>query len=233
MRKLLEKVGSIIKGREYHIDENLTTGDLLGVFLERGSMLIRGTFRGLRMKKKGKFLFIGKRVKIKCPRNISIGNGATISDGCIINAMSKDGIYIGKDFTLGANSIIDCTGLMRELGESLEIGNNVGISPSFTMFVRGKVKIGDDTIIGPNVTIVAENHNANDVEKEIRKQGTRRGGIIIGDNCWIGAGVTILDGVEIGNGSIVAAGAVVNKNVEEYTIVGGVPAKMLKARRTV
>lgn len=230
MRKLLEKVGSKIKGREYHIDENLTTGDLLGVFFERGSMLIRGTFRGLRMKKKGKFLFIGKRVKIKCPRKISIGSGATIADGCIINAMSKDGVTIGKDFTLGANSIIDCTGLMRELGESIEIGNNVGISPNFTVFVRGGVKIGSNTIIGPNVTVIAENHIAVDIDKEIRKQGTSRKGISIGENCWIGAGVTILDGVTIGDGAIVAAGAVVNRDVEPLSIVGGVPAKILKMR---
>ena len=230
MRKLLEKAAGKIKGRDYHIDEKLTTGDLLGVFFERGGMLIRGAFRGLRMKKKGKFLFIGKRVKIKCPRKISIGSGATIADGCIINAMSKDGIAIGKDFTLGADSIIDCTGLMRELGESLVIGDNVGISPRFTVFVRGKVSIGSDTIIGPNVTIVAENHIADEVEKEIRKQGTKRVGIKIGSNCWIGAGVTILDGVEIGDGAIVAAGAVVNKNVEAYTVVGGVPAKLIKSR---
>lgn len=231
MRRLLEIAATKIKGREYHIDENLSTRELLGVFSERTSMLVRGLFRGFRMKKRGKFLFIGKRVKIKSPGKISIGNGATIADGCIINAMSKDGITIGKEFTLGANSIIDCTGLMRELGESLVIGNNVGISPNFTAFVRGKVSIGNDTIIGPNVTIVAENHIADDVNVAIRKQGTKRAGVSIGDNCWIGAKVTILDGVEIGTGAIVAAGAVVNNNVDPYTVVGGVPVKVLKSRK--
>lgn len=231
MRRLLEKVGSKIKGREYHIDENLSTGDLLGFFSERAGMLIRGALRGLRMEKKGKFLFIGKRVKIKCPRKISIGSGATIADGCIINAMSANGITIGKSFTLGANSIIDCTGLMSELGDALVIGDNVGISPRFTVFVRGRVSIGNDTIIGPNVTVVAENHVADDADTPIRKQGTRRAGVTIGDNCWIGAGATILDGVEIGSGAIVAAGAVVNKNVDPFTIVGGVPAKIIKSRK--
>ena len=107
MRKLLEKVGSKIKGREYHIDDHLTTIDLLCFFAERMMMLLRGFFCGLRLKKKGKFLFVGKRVRIKYPGKISVGNGATISDGCIINAMSRKGITIGKNFTLGANSIIE------------------------------------------------------------------------------------------------------------------------------
>ncbi len=61
-------------------------------------------------------------------------------------------------------------------------------------------------------------------------QGLNKKGIKIGDNVWIGAGCTILDGVEIGTGSVVAAGSVVTKSVESYTIVAGVPAKVIKKR---
>lgn len=230
MRKAIEKIAGKIKGRDYRIDDDISVGELIGVVNERFRMLVRGALRGLRLKKKGRFLFLGKHVVIKSPRKLSIGNGATVHDGCTINAMSRGGITIGREFTLGQNGVINCTGVIKELGESLEIGDNVGISPNFMLFVRGKVKIGSNTIIGPNVTIVAENHVTEDINTPIRKQGITRKGISIGENCWIGAGATILDGVSVGDGAVVAAGAVVNKDVEPLTVVGGVPAKIIKTR---
>ena len=143
---------------------------------------------------------------------------------------NSGGIKIGNNFSLGQNSIIECTGVIRELGESLVIGDNVGISANAFISVRGKVKIGDSTIFGPGVSLFSENHIFEDKSTPIYLQGATRKGIEIGKDCWIGANATILDGVKIGNGCIVAAGAVVNHDVPSYTIVGGVPAKTIKNR---
>lgn len=228
MRKFIEKLIKKAKGTNYQIDDNLSAGQMLGILAERGAMTFRGVFS--RINKQGFPIFIGKHVKIRCPQSITIGRGSTIHDNCYINAISKSGINIGKSFSLGNNSIIDCTGVLKNLGDGLTIGDHVGISPRFTLFVRGKVDIGSDTIIGPCVTIIAENHIHNDMEALIRKQGTDRKGVSIGKNCWIGANVTILDGVSIGDGAIVAAGAVVNKDISPMTIMGGVPARLLKFR---
>lgn len=153
-----------------------------------------------------------------------------IEDYVFINALSKSGVRIGKNVSIGRNSIIECTGVIRELGEGLEIGDNVGISPNAFFAVRGKVEIGENTIFGPGVSIHAENHLFNDLCKPIRTQGSSRKGITIGKDCWIGSKVIILDGVKIGDGCIVAAGAVVNDNVPDYAIVGGIPAKIIKYR---
>ena len=77
----------------------------------------------------------------------------------------------------------------------------------------------------------SENHNYSNTEIPIRLQGVNRSGIIIGDDCWIGAKATILDGARIGNGCIVAAGAVVTKGeYPDYSILGGVPAKIISSR---
>ena len=94
--------------------------------------------------------------------------------------------------------------------------------------VRGSVIIGNDVIIGPNTSIFSENHNFKNKSILIRKQGVTRKGVTIEDNVWVGAGVVILDGVKIGKGSVISAGSVVNKNVDNYTVVGGIPARLIK-----
>lgn len=230
MKTMVEKIISGIRHTEYHVDSNISSGELIGVLWDRFFMAFRGTFRKIGMKNSGRLLFLGKRVTIRGKKNIEVGNGVTIQDNCMINAVCKGRVKIGNTCTIGKNAIIDCTGVLEELGESLVIGDNVGISPNFTVFVRGKVEIGNDTIIGPGVTIVSENHVADSIELPIRKQGTRRKGVVIGEDCWIGAGATILDGVTIGEKAIVAAGAVVNKDVEPRMIVGGIPAKVIRKR---
>ena len=148
-----------------------------------------------------------------------------------INVLLKPSPQIGNNFSIGRNSIIECTGVLRELGESFEIGENVGIAANAFIAVRGKLKIGNDTIFGPGVSIHTENHNFNEVDKPIRLQGATRKGVEIGEDCWIGSKSVILDGVKIGSHVIVAAGAVVNKDVPDYAIVGGVPAKIIKMRK--
>ncbi len=230
MKKTVEKVISKIKGTDYRMDEGMTTGQMIGVVWQRFVMAFRGLLKKPFLKKSGKLLFIGKRVTVTCGKKVSLGNGATLNDGCAIRAMSRGGITAGKAFSLGQNSIIECTGVLSELGESLTVGNNVGISPGAFISVRGSVVIGDDTIIGPGATIISENHNFADFAVPIRKQGVTRKGITIGNNVWLGANVTVLDGVTIGDGAIVAAGAVVNKDVEAGAVVGGVPAKLIKKR---
>ena len=230
MRKFIEKAIGGAKGTSYHVDDNITTWQLFSIAVKRFWMLFRGFFKKAVFKKSGKRIFIGKRVKIRFGKKIQLGNTITLNDNCYINALCKKGIVIGNNFTLGKNSIIDCTGVLTQMGESLVIGDNVGISPNFVMFVRGAISIGNDVIIGPNVTIVSENHCFEEKNVPIRLQGASRQGVTIENNCWIGANVTILDGVSIGDNSIIAAGAVVNKNVEANTIVGGVPARFIKQR---
>ncbi len=231
MTKLVSKLISKIKGREYVIDEGISSGDLIGILLTRFFMLLRGTFRALLFKKHGKINFIGKRVTIKSKHCVSAGSGLTIEDDCHINALCRQGVKIGENFSLGRKSIIECTGVIRELGEGLEIGDNVGIAANAFISVRGSVKIGDNTIFGPDVKLFSENHIFEDTETPIYLQGATRLGIEIGEDCWLGAGVTVLDGVKIGKGCVIAAGAVVTKDVPDYSIAAGAPAKVIKSRK--
>ena len=140
MVKLVSKIISKIKHREYKIDENITDKDLFSIVATRFFMLIRGFFVTIGFKKRSTINFIGRKVKIKSKNHIECASGLTINDNCTINALCKGGVKIGNNFSLGQNSIIECTGVIRELGESLVIGNDVGISPNAFISVRGNVK---------------------------------------------------------------------------------------------
>ena len=118
---------------------------------------------------------------------------------------------------------------MRKLG--YKVGENVYFPDDLIIGQDlvddyAKLEIGDRVAIGPRVTILAMEHG--NASKAGRAIGARVGGVKIGDDCWIGAGVIILNGVTIGECSVVGAGAVVTKNVPPYTVVAGVPAKKIK-----
>lgn len=111
------------------------------------------------------------------------------------------------------------------------IGNNVSCvwNVVFDCYSTGTIALGNDVIIGPNVYITNHNHGYNK-DTVIRKNKYIGGDTIIGNDVWIGANVTILRGVTIGDGAVIGAGSVVTKNVPPYSIVAGVPAKIIKYR---
>src|SRR5690606_5451072 len=92
----------------------------------------------------------------------------------------------------------------------------------------GGVEIGNDVIMGSYISFHSENHNFTDVSKLIREQGVNSVGIKLGNNIWVGAKVTFLDGVVIGDNCVVAAGALVKGEFPANCVIGGVPAKILK-----
>ena len=111
----------------------------------------------------------------------------------------------------------------------VQIGDYSGIGVNAKIY--GTCIIGDHVMMGEDCTIITRNHKFSSIDKPMMFQGfDDERPVIIGDDVWIGDRVTILPGVNIGNGSIIAAGAVVTHDVPEYSIVGGVPAKIIKKR---
>lgn len=129
-------------------------------------------------------------------------------------------------FNLGRNCSIlmhckfDCT-------TQFLIGENSVINQSCRLDNRGGLTIGENVSISEQVIILTADHNVESAEFEGRNKP-----VSIGDYVWIGTRVTILPGVNVGNGALIAAGAVVTRDVDPYSIVGGVPAKFIKMRRT-
>ncbi len=113
-------------------------------------------------------------------------------------------------------------------GKGIKIGNNSGIG--LNSYIRGPLEIGNDLMMGPDVLILTVNHLFNDRNIPMRKQGSNVSPVKIQDDVWIGARVIILPGVTIGRGSVIGAGSVVTKDIPEYCIVAGNPARVIKER---
>lgn len=114
-------------------------------------------------------------------------------------------------------------------GKDIVIGNNSGIG--LNCRVAGPLTIGNDVMMAPNVTIVTQNHKMSDLTIPMRLQTAPKKAVVIKDDVWIGTNAVILPGVTIGKGSVIGAGAIVTKDVADYAIVGGNPAKVIRYRK--
>ena len=114
--------------------------------------------------------------------------------------------------------------------EKVRIGNHCRISYGTFLNGTGSIIIGDDVLIGMNVKVITTNHVFDRIDIPIREQGEISKPIIIGNDVWIGANVIILPGISIGNGCIIGAGSIVTRNLPDYSIAVGNPAKIIKIR---
>ena len=192
-----------------------------------------GLLRGCRLLfylKNPRMAILGKRVSFFNVPGIQLGRFVKLGQDVHISALGKKGVSIGDHVGIGAYSRVVVSTSLHHLGEYIKIGHNVGIGEFAYLGGAGGLDIGDECIIGQYFSCHPENHRYDDPNLSIRLQGVHRKGIKIGKNCWIGSKVTILDGVVMGDGCVVAAGAVVTTSFPANSIIGGVPAKILKSR---
>ena len=131
-----------------------------------------------------------------------------------------------RRFWLGRHSVIESFCCINNAVGDVTIGDYTRIGIHNTII--GPVCIGNHVNLAQGITITALNHNFEDTTKRIDEQGISTKPVVIGDDVWIGANAVILPGVTIGSHCVVAAGAVVTKDVPDHTLVGGVPAKIIK-----
>lgn len=144
----------------------------------------------------------------------------------IIRSSVRMDVLPFNSFSLGAHSIIDDFGVINNGVGPVQIGENtlIGIGA----VVIGPVNIGSKVIMAQHVVLSGLNHSYENVQLPIRDQRVTMRPIVIEDECWIGANVTITAGVTVGRHSVVAGGSVVTRDVAAYTVVGGNPARVLK-----
>lgn len=163
----------------------------------------RGTILRWRLKSGGRFL-IFLSATIEHPAHISVGNAVVIRERAWLAAVRHPDGY----------------GELR-IGSGVHVGREVLVTAAYS------VSIGDGVTIGSRAMIYDNNHNFGDPAMSVMDQGLYGAPVVVGDFAWIGAHAIILPGVKIGKGAVIGAGAVVTKDVPEFAIVGGIPAKVI------
>ena len=152
------------------------------------------------------------------------GAGTIIHLRARIEPRRHGAISIGERCTLHNDAA-----LIAQKGH-IRLGHHVTVNPFCVLYGHGGLTIGNNVLIASHTVMIPANHQFDDLSIPIREQGESYLGITIEDDVWIASRATILDGVTIGKGAVVAAGAVVTKDVPPLAIVGGIPAKVLRYR---
>ncbi len=232
LRALLQKlIRRLKRSPDYTIDAALPTTALVTLSKERGLAYLRGLLRRPWLADNGGALFVGRRVQMLNTRRLHVGRSVTIEDDVKIDALSRGGVWLGDNVSIGRFSVIECTGVITHLGEGFRIGRNSNLGDYGFVGAAGGVTIGEDVLIGQGVRFHSENHVITHTDVPMKSQGVTNRGIVVEDDVWLGSGVILLDGVRVGQGAVVAAGSVVNRDVPPYAIAGGVPAQILKYRK--
>ncbi len=223
---------NIVKKRNpgFCFDKNITDRMIISFALG----VARRLFRGLKVLWIGhnpKGLMMGKNVSIKFGSRVKWGSFLKLGDGVELSGLGTEGITMGHHVGIGSNSKLVTSTTFNNIGKKIQIGDNVGIGEFAYLGGAGGLEIGSDCIIGQYFSCHPENHYFGKSDRLIRLQGTHRKGIKIGENCWIGSKVSILDGVEIGQGCVIASGTVVTKSFPPNSILSGVPARLMKNRK--
>ncbi len=204
--------------------ESIVTALVGWVPLSVGKDLRRVLYRSI-LARIGTSVRIKPDVEFVGAQGIEIGNGVVIdSDVRLRNCGQNSRICLEDYVKLDVGVYIK-----THFNADINIGAHTYIGP-YTCLSGNSIQIGQDCRIASHVGIYANNHTFADPTRKIREQGGNYKGIVIEEDCWLGTGVKVVDGVTIGKGSVIGAGAVVTKDIPPYSVAVGVPAKVISRR---
>lgn len=195
-------------------------------------MLVRGLVLKTRLKMCNGIPLVGKGVRVRGAQQLSVGSRVVLEDFAEIQATSSEGVVIEDGVSIGSMTMIRPSGYYsRRLGRGLRIGSQTGINGGCYIGCSGGIDIGAHVMLGPGVMLFAEEHTFEDARTSVKQQDVSWQPIVIEDECWLGSRVTVTGGVRIGRGSVVGAGAVVTRDIPEYSVAVGIPARVIRERR--
>jgi acetyltransferase-like isoleucine patch superfamily enzyme len=164
---------------------------------------------------------VDSHADIRYPARLQLGRGAKLGRCTVI---CTGPVVLGAEVDIRDHAVLDAQ------GGPIRIGDRTGVNPFCVLYGAGGLEIGCDGLVAAHTVIIPSNHRFDRMDVPIREQGTSGQGVRVGNDVWLASHAVVLDGVTIGDGAVVAAGAVVSRSVEPREIVGGVPARRLRLR---
>jgi acetyltransferase-like isoleucine patch superfamily enzyme len=198
-------------------------GDLTG----GAGYFFRKMFYGGMFKKAGHGVIYGRGLVLRHPAKISLGDRVSLDDDVLLDASGAgdEGVVIGDNVILSRNCVVQGKTGPVVIGEKADIGCNCIFSSASGIF------LGQFILMGANCYIGGGRYITDRLDIPMMEQGLySKGPVVIQNDVWLGAGVVVLDGVRVGNGCILGAGAVVTKDLPDYSIAVGVPARVIGTR---
>jgi acetyltransferase-like isoleucine patch superfamily enzyme len=176
----------------------------------------------------GRNVTFGTGVVLRHPHKIRIGDDVVIDDACCLDAKGVEnrGIEIGNGVFIGRGTILSCKNGDIVVDDHANIGFNCEI------FSGRRVRLGKRALVAAYTYLVGGDHVSDRTDRPVLHQGRVARGIEVDDNVWLGAHVVVADGVTIGRDAIVGAGAVVRDRIPPFAVAAGVPARIIRDRRS-
>lgn len=196
-------------------------------------LLLRKRLYPLILGSVGRNVIFGRGITLRHAGKVHIGNDVVIDDNVVMDAKgeSNRGIQLADGSFVSRNAVLSCKNGDITIGK----GSVIGINNLIHAMEGSNVTLGDDVLVAAFVYLIGSGpYGTTALDVPFKKQGMiPQGGVSIADNVWIGSGVQVLDGVSVGYGAILASNAVVNRSVEDYAVMAGVPARKIKSRRDI
>ncbi len=190
--------------------------------------LLRKLFYPCLFKSVGRGVVFGRNITLRHPHKITIGDNVVFDENCLLDAKGCDegsGIEIGDGVMVSRN-----TSIIGKYG-SIVIGDRANIGTNCLFGSMGRLTVGRNTIFAANCYVGGGMYRMERTDIPVVLQGSyTRGPLTVGDGCWLGAGAVVLDGVTLGRDVILGAGAVACKNLPDFAVAAGVPARVLRIR---
>ena len=179
----------------------------------------------------GKGVILGRGITLRHPSKIHLGDNVAIDDYCVLDARGGD----TSEITIGENSVIGRNTILRTKDGVIRFARGTSIGANCIFSSASSLTAGENLLVASCTYVMAGGqHSFERLDVPLISQGmVSKGGISIGDNVWIGARVTILDGTRIGDNAIIGACSLVNKSVPDWAIAYGIPARPMRDRREV
>ncbi len=191
-------------------------------------LLLRSKLFPLVLGSVGRNVIFGVNVTLRHAHKISIGDNVVVDDGCCLDAKGTGnrGITVGSGVFIGRNTILSCKNGDIAIDDDANIGFNCEV------FSASRVRVGKSVLMAAYTYLVGGDHLYDRVDIPVLEQGRTARGIEVDDNVWLGTHVVVTDGSRVGRDAIIGAGAVVIGDIPEFAIAAGIPAKVLRDRRT-